>query len=295
MNPSLEMADETTTETPLVEVLTEEQVAALTDPQAFLKQIEAVEQLKATLSPTDELAIKRLAALGATATFSARFAEEQRVTIVGPLNEKVDAANLIWMPIVKRGKATAQEINAIVSKAIDDRRKAAAIEQQRLIDEAKAKQDELDRKAKEERDEADRLRQLADQAKTIDEADVLHQQADKLEKKAGKDELKASQVVTTVVPTQSKTLDLGGVTFSAKAPKKIWILAGWDKQKPLRLTDHKLSALVGDLSKLPEGVQFLLKYSDLNPVYLNKAFGEVPFPKPFGETDDYKGSSVRGK
>ncbi len=90
---------------------------------------------------------------------------------------------------------------------------------------------------------------------------------------------------------QTKTLDLGGATLSTKAPKNTYILPGWDKAKPLKLTDPKLAELLRD----PAGLQFLLQHADLNPVYLNKSFGVIPFPAPFATVPDYSGASVRGK
>ena len=301
MNPPFEMTIEIE-DAPIVEgpahlpdVLTEEQFEALSDPQVFLDQITVIEKLSTAILPVDERSLKQLAALGATAANSAKFAEKSRLAVTAPLNEKVNEANALWMPIVKRGKAMAQQIGAVIAKAVDDARRAKAIEQQRLIDDAKAKQDEIDRKAKAAREESERVRSEAFLAKTIEEADVLHQQADKLEKKADVLDIKSEQVVVKVVEMQGKTLDLGASTFSARAPKKTWMLAGWDKQKPLRCTDPALADILGNLNLLPEGVKFLLRYSDLNPVRLSKAFGEVEFPQPFAVVDEFKGSSFRAK
>lgn len=294
MNPSLEMEPEVTEE-PIVDVLTEEQVTTLADPESLKQQLEVVRARLIVLKPADLLSAKRCAALAATCTFASRHAEAQRTAITDPLNKQVKDANLIWQPIVKGFDELGRTVKAAVAKWVDDERKAAEREQQRLIDEAKVKQDELDRKAQAERDEAERLRLEADKATTMEEAEVLHQQADKLEKKADKDELKASQVVTTVAPMQAKTIDLGNSSLTTKAPKNTWLLSGYDKQKPLKLTDPKLAILLGEIGKLPEGVQFLLRHADLNPVYLNKSFGVIDFPAPFAVVPDYSGASVRGK
>jgi hypothetical protein len=62
-----------------------------------------------------------------------------------------------------------KEEGAEVSQFIDDRRRAAEREQQRLIDAANAKQAELDRKAQELKDEEDRLRLAAEQAESPEE------------------------------------------------------------------------------------------------------------------------------
>jgi hypothetical protein len=289
MNPSLELAEE-----PEVEVLTEEQVAMLEKPEQLKQQLEVVKTQFLGLVPTDELSAKRCAALAATCTFASKHAESQRTTVTDPLNKQVKEQNLIWQPIVKGFEELGKRGKEAVAKWIDDRRKEQEREQKRLLDEAKAKQDALDRKAEEERQEAERLRLEGDKATTIEEAEIFYQYADKLEQKAEKTELKAAQVVTQVAPMQSKTLDLGGASLSTKAPRNTWLLVGWDKAKSLKVTDPKLAALVGDLSKLPEGVQFLLKHADLNPVYLNKSFGVIEFPAPFAIVPDYSGSQVRG-
>jgi hypothetical protein len=207
----------------------------------------------------------------------------------------VKDTNAIWKPIVDGFALLAKRKGAEVAKYVDDQRKEAERLQQKAIDDAKAKQDELDRKAKELSDEAERLRAEAAQAVSPEAAAQLNKQADRAEAKAEQTELKASQVVTQVVPQMSKTIDLGSSKLATRAPKNIWMLAGYDKAKPLRLTDPKLADLVGDISKLPDGVQFLLKHADLNPVHLNKSYGVIPFPAPFADVPDYSGSQVRGK
>jgi len=198
------------------------------------------------------------------------------------------------------------------AKAEEDR--LAKVETDRLAAEQKIKDDEqalIDAKARGDAEAARRAQREINDAKDAaaqkviddetarvaaqEEQDRVNKLATKAEAKADKAELASSNVVTEVVATQAKTIDTGSATFSAKAPKKTWLLAGWDKSKPLRCTDPALAHVLGNLLALPTSVQFLLKYSDLNPVYLNKAFGEVEFPEPFSITDDYKGSSVRGK
>lgn len=170
----------------------------------------------------------------------------------------------------------------------------AVIDAKRRGDEAATRlaQEQLDRAKAEESERLlnEETARFAAQA----EQNRLNKLASKAENKSNKAELASENVVPTVVQQVSRTIDLGSSTLSTKAPKNIWILAGWDKQKPLRVTDPKLAELVGDLSKLPEGIQFLLKHADLNPVYLNKAYGVITFPKPFADAPDY-GSSVRGK
>jgi hypothetical protein len=277
------------------ELLTEEHWQALVDPEALKQQLVLIKTRFSALVPVNELSAKRCAALASTCTFASKHAEAQRTTITAPLNQQVTETNAIWQPIVKGFEELARVQKTAVSKWVDEERRKAQVAQQKLIDEAKAKQDALDRKVQEERAEVERLRLEAAQCKTIAEAEVLHQEADRMEKKAAVHEVKASQVVTEVAPMQAKTLDLGSSSFSAKAPKNTYILPGWDKAKPLRLTDPKLATIVGDWSKLPEGVQFLLKHSDLNPVHLNKAFGVIEFPEPFAVVPDYSGGSVRTK
>lgn len=292
MNPAFETVDEAV----VPEVLTDEALSKLETPEAMLQHLTVCQTRFATLKPVDPLTAKQTAALVDTCRAASKYAEGRRTAIIEPHKNVVDETNLIWQPIVKGFAGLAQAKGAEVAKFIDDERKAAQREQQRLIDEANAKQKALDDKAEEERKEAERLRLEADKAATIEEAEVLHQQADKLEKKAEKDELKASQVVTQVVAQQPKALDLGGSTFVARAPKKTWMLAGWsDKKKPLRVMDPAFDGLRKEFESLPEAIKFLLLHSDVNPVYLNKSFGVIAFPEPFASVDDYGGSSVRGK
>lgn len=294
MNPILEL-EEDAVMSPVAEALTEEQIQAIDDPDALLQQLEACKTRFTTLRPVDPLTVKQCAALIETCTFASRYAERRRTEIVKPLNALVDDANAIWQPIVKGFKEIASVRGAEVSKWIDDQLREQARLQRKAIDDARAAQEALDRKAEQERQEAERIRQLADHAKTIEEAEVLHLQADKLEKKADLHELKAEQVVTPVVVAQPKAIDLGSSTFSAKSPKRTYLLAGWDRFKPLRLTDSKLASLIGDAEKLPDGLKFIIQHSELSPVLLNKSFGVIKFPAPFAEIDDYGGSSVRTK
>ncbi len=293
MNSALEY--EPNTPTPVPEVLSEQQIVALTDPQALLKSLEDCKQISVTLNPKDELSAKQCAALIETCTVAYRHAEKRRTEIVKPLNKQVDDANAIWQPIVKGFQELARLKGQEVSRFIEDERQKAQRAQQKAIDDANAERARLEREAEETRKESERLRLEADRAKTVDEAEVLHQQADKLEKKADVKELKAEQVATEVVPQQAKTLDLGSRSFTARKPKQTWLLAGWDRKSTLRCTDKLLDKLVGDVSKLPPGVRFLLQHSELSPVSLNKSFGVIPFPEPFGTMDEFKGSSMRSK
>ncbi len=276
-------------------ILTEAQVAAIHDPVHWQQQLQVVRDRLVVIKPIDPLTAKQCAALAVVCTVAAKHAESQRTAITDPLNQQVKEHNAIWQPIVKGFDELGRIAKSAVSQWVDEQRKAAERVQQRLIDEANAKQRALDDKARQEREEAERLRADAEKATTIDEAEALHQQADTLEKKAVTHELKASQVVTLVAPMPPKTLDLGSSSLSTKAPKNTYILPGWDKQKPLKLTDPKLALLLGDLAALPAGLQFVIKHADINPVYLNKSFGVLDFPAPFGIVPDYSGASVRGK
>ena len=289
MNADLEEVDAVV----IPELLTEEQAAAITDPKVFEQQLQAIERLALQLKPVDPLSMKQCAALVVTATFAARFAEAQRVAIVEPHNKVVKEANAIWQPIVLGLKAKLKEVGASLSAAIEAQRRLAQQAQQKAIDDAKRAQDEQDRKERAAREEADRLRAVAEVATSAEEQAKLLKQADRLEAKADQSALVSVPVL--VVQQQAKTLDVGSATFSARAPKKTWILAGWDKAKPLRLTDPTLAGLLGDLSSLTPAARFLLVHADLNPVYLNKSFGVVEFPAPFASVDDFGGSAVRGK
>ena len=107
--------------------------------------------------------------------------------------------------------------------------------------------------------------------------------------------------VPVVVPVHTNKLDLGaGATLSGKDPGKEWKLAGSDKAKPMRVlangkVDPRIASLIGDISKLPPGVLFVLQHVDMNPVHLNASYkGGLAFPAPFTEGLKFGGSVLRG-
>ena len=110
-------------------------------------------------------------------------------------------------------------------------------------------------------------------------------EAAKAEAKADRLELKAELVVDDVVTVQPKTLDLGGVTLSAKAPKKNWSLPGWDKKEKLPGNDDRLKGI---------DPAWLIQFCVVDATRLNKAYGVVPFPKPFVDVEEFGGSTARG-
>lgn len=183
-------------------------------------------------------------------------------------------------------KEKAKGLSVGLNEFIYERQQAAIREQQRLN--ALAEQERL--RLERERREAEQVAQAAAAAGNLEVAAVAEAKAQELA-------VQADFTVPDVTPVQSKTLDLGcGVTLSGKAPEEEWKLTGWDKAKPLRVTSPLLKELLGDLSKLPDGVQFVLKHADLNPVHLNATFkgGALEFPKPFTKGPKFGGSVLRG-
>ena len=293
MNLDLETPEPLTPEPP-VPVLSDEQLPAVLDPETFAQQLAARQQEAVSLIPTDLLTVKRCAALVETCKVASKYADARRTETIAPHKVVVDEANAIWQPIVKGFDAIARGKSAELTKWVTDERRRDEERQRKALAEAQAQQDALDQKAEQARQAAEQLRQHALQAETVEEAAMLGKEAAKLEAKADKHLLAAMAVTPDIVPQQSKTIDLGGSKLSTRAPKKTWMLAGYDKAKPLKVTDPKLAALIGNLDALPSGVKFLLAHADLNPVYLNKSFGVIPFPAPFAEVDDYGGGSLRG-
>lgn len=183
---------------------------------------------------------------------------------------------------VERDRLAAEEQRKVAAQAIID----AKNEKDRQL-----QQSAYDRHMQEQQEQAARD-QEARQA-SLFEQERLEKEAAKLDTKAEKHEVASTYVTPDVLPQQAKTIDIGSSKLVTKAPKKTWLLPGWDKQKPLKITDAKLAALVGDLDALPPGVRFLLQHADLNPVHLNKSFGVLKFPHPFGEVDDLGGAALR--
>jgi hypothetical protein len=189
------------------------------------------------------------------------------------------------MPVRDAFQNMAKAVTMRVNKFIDDRRREKELEQQRINAEAAKKQALLDRQAQEAKDKAAAAAAAGDMvAATV------------MENKAAILEQKAAEVVPMQVAQQTGKIELEDSTVSFGGGKKIWSLTGWaDRKKPLRVIDPALAPLVGDLSKLPDGVRFILQHADLNPVHLNASYkGGMKFPAPFVEVNDYSKSTVRG-
>lgn len=236
------------------------------------------------LVPTDDLTVKSCGEFVEQCKLAAKRVEEKRTALVDPLNKQVKEVNAIYMPVRDAFQNMAKAVTVRVNKFLDDRRKAAELEQQRLLAEAAKKQAELDRKAQEAKAKA---------AQALESGNEVA--ATVLESKAVILEQQAAEVIPMQVAVPSGKVELDTSTVSFGGAKKVWSLPGWaDKKKPLRVLDPSLASLVGDLSKLPEGVRFILQHADLNPVYLNASYkGGAKFPAPFAEVNDYSGSRVR--
>src|SRR5574343_644126 len=220
-------------------------------PQAEREQYLALYQQRVNaLVPIDDLTVKSCGEFVEQCKLAAKRVEEKRTALTEPLNKQVKDINAIYMPVRDAFQSMAKAVTIRVNKYLDDRRRAAELEQQRLLAEAAKKQAELDRKA--------------------------------------------AEVVPMQVAVPNGKVELETSTVSFVGATKVWSLNGWDKKKPLRVLDPALASLVGDRSKRPEGVRFILQHSDLNPVHLNASYkGGLKFPVPFAEVSDYSGSRVR--
>lgn len=201
-----------------------------------------------------------------------------------------EAAEQVRLNEARRVELERQRLADIraAEQAIRDGNEKAAREAEARAQAAKEAEEELARKA-----EAERLEAEAEQARLAKEAEKKEAKADTLE-------MKASELVPSMVSEVSKKVELEDSTVSfAGGGKEIWSLPGWDKKEKLRVVfngeaDRRIAKLIGDLDKLPPGVQFILGHCALDPVFLNKSFGSVKFPEPFAKTKDYSRSSVRG-
>lgn len=253
------------------------------EPSVKEKAIASYQQRVEALIPKDDLTVKACGEFVEQCKLAAKRVEEKRLAQVGPLNKQVDEINGSLMPVREAFKAMAKAVTERVNKFLDDRRKAAELEQQRLNAEAAAKQAEIDRKAEETRAKAAEAAAAGDTVTAI-----------KLESKANQLEQKAAEIVPEQAALPSNKVELETSTVSFSGPKKVWSLPGWDKKKPLPVLSPSLAPLVGDVSKLPAGLQFILQHADLNPVRLNATYkGGTKFPAPFSEVPDYSGSTLR--
>lgn len=284
MNLELEMEEET----PVVEVLDEALLPTLQQPDQFDQALQGYKAQAGMLMPTDPASMKRCAAFIETCKVASKYAESRRKEIVDPLNKQVKEHNETWMPITKGFDALWREVDGRLSRYIYEQQQLAIAEQQRELARAAQERAALEKKEAEAKAAAAAAAQAGDTKAAL-----------KAEAKAEELAMKAEHVVAEVVTVQPKTVDLGGATLTAKAPAKTWMLTGWDGAKPLKVMngdkpDPRIASLVGDFSKLPEGVQFLLKVCEMTSVHLNKNFGVITFPAPFQETMKFGGSVLRG-
>lgn len=258
------------------------------EPQDDLQQQLSVYQERALkLIPSDDLTVRQCAAFIEECKLAEQRVEQKRKDLVDPLNTKVKEHNTVYMPVRDAFSALWRAVDQRVSRFLHEQRIKAEQEQRRLIQEANRKKAEEEAKAEEARKAAEAARTAGDE-----------KLAAKMDAKADKADVKASMVAAPLAAAPERTVSLGVNTLSVRAPKKDWVLSGWDKAKPLRVifggkADPRIAALIGNFDALPDGVRFVLQHCDLNPVHLNKSFGTVKFPAPFAETDKFGGSTLR--
>ena len=122
----------------------------VTIPQADREQYLSLYQQRVnSLVPTDDLTVKSCGEFVEQCKLAAKRVEDKRTALTEPLNKQVKDINAIYMPVRDAFQGMAKAVTMRVNKFIDDRRRAAELEQQRLLAEAAKKQAELDRKAQE--------------------------------------------------------------------------------------------------------------------------------------------------
>jgi hypothetical protein len=258
--------------------------AGWTQPGARDKALESYRVRVEALVPTDDTSVRSCGEFVEQCKLAAKRVEEKRTALTEPLSKQVKDLNAVYMPVRDAFQNMAKAVTMRVNKFIDDRRRAAELEQQEINRKAAEKQALLDKQAQEARDKA-----AAEAAKGNDVKATI------LESKAMILEQKAAEVVPMQVAQTSSKIALEDSTVSFGGGKETWGLVGWaDKKKPLRVNDPALAPLLGDVSKLPLGVQFILQHADLNPVHLNASYkGGMKFPAPFTTVKDYSKSTVR--
>ena len=238
-----------------------------------------------SLVPTDDVTVRSCGEFVEQCKLAAKRVEEKRTALTEPLNKQVKDLNAVYMPVRDAFQNMAKAVTMRVNKFIDDRRRAAELEQQRINAEAAKKQALLDRQAQEAKDKA---------AAAAASGDTVF--ATILESKVAILEQRAAEVVPMQVAQTSSKIELEDSTVSFGGAKKKWALNGWDdEEKTLSCVSPLLEKLVGDVSKLPEGLRFVLQHSVMTRVILNASYkGKMKFPAPFVEVNDYSKSTVRG-
>ncbi len=247
----------------------------VTIPQAEREQYLALYQQKVSaLVPTDDRTVKSCGEFVEQCKLAAKRVEDKRTALTEPLSKQVKDINAIYMPVRDAFSGMAKAVTVRVNKFMEDRKRAAELEQQEILAEAARKQAELDRKAREAKAKA---------AQALESGDEVA--ATVLESKAAILEQKASEVVPMQVAAPNGKVDLGTSTVSFGGAKKVWALPGWDKEEKL----YADSAILYGVD-----LNWLIRFCVVDTVRLNAAFksGEV-FPKPFIVTNDYSKSRVR--
>lgn len=226
------------------------------------------------LVPVDDVTVRSIGEFVEQCKLAAKRVEEKRTLLVSPLNKQVSEINATYKPVVDTFLGFAKAATMRVNKFLDDRRREAELEQQRLLAEAARKQAELDRKAQEAKDKA---------AQAAERGDLVT--AAVQESKALILEQKAAEVVPMQVAVPTGKVELETSTVSFGGAKKVWALPGWDKESKL----YADSAILDGVD-----MNWLRRFCVVDTVRLNAAFksGEV-FPKPFIVTNDYSKSRVR--
>jgi len=273
MNPAFESLEEITTMVSFPAIPDE------ADEVKAGELLSLYEETVKTLPPIGQQTLAAYADAIDQIKLAAKNMEAIRKRKVAPLNAELKQINGAYMPFEEKFTAMAKRLAEIPNRWIDEQDRLRAEEQRRINAEAERKRIEAEQAGEKSR---------AAERAALEKGD--DKEAAKHGAKAEQQELRAAEIAPDVVPQVSKSVDLGGSTVGFAGRKMVWALTGWDKQKPLDLNSPLLASLIGDLSTLPPGIQFLLKVSQINPTKLNKLYGIEPFPKPFSEVPDYSGS-----
>ena len=252
--------------------------------------IDVYRNTAALLKPTDERTKKSCAHFVDECKRSAKNLEAKRKALVDPLVKQQKEYNKEYGDPRDVFDEMARVVTTRIQQYDEHIRIEAELEQKRRNDAA----------------EVLRLEALERERKLMEQAEIARAHNDevgalKLEQQAEEVAVEAAEIVPESVALPQAKMELdGGGTLSVDAPPNTWNLPGWDKKKAIRVlmngkVDHRIAQIVGDVEKLPEGVQFILQHVDLNPVHLNASYkGGAKFPKPFGEVPDYGKSTSRG-
>jgi hypothetical protein len=214
--------------------------------------------------------------------------EADRQAKVKPLNDEVRSINDAHNKIKGGFEASRKQVEEQVGAFKREQKRLSEEAQRKAIADAEREKREKEIKAEQERQRLAKLQEAMPETPTA----AQQKQLAKAEERLTEAEIEAATVAPAQVVEQvSNTIKTGAGSVTFGDDKKEWVLPGWDKKKKYRAMDVVDGKV---LASLPAEIAWLLKVSVLDVPALNQSFkNRDKFPKPFGETEVFGGTTVR--